>query len=130
MNSVVERILFGQFIVNKGLATFKDIHDAIRLQDAGLSDLLIGEILYKHFNVFESEDHVEIIYKEFDETREEILDEYKERNERRQTESVVRLSNSYLEKYIETSKLKFLERAILILEGEKEHKLKQDGTHG
>lgn len=131
METLAERILFGQFIVNKGLATYIDIHNAIRLQEDKFLETRIGEILFKHFNVFDSEEHVQKIHDEFKKFMMnlmpcgEMLKEYEERDEKRQKASIVKMANSYLDKYIETSRFKFLERAILILEGEKEHKLKK-----
>jgi hypothetical protein len=122
MGNLSERILFGQFLINKGFTSYSILNEAIKLQESECSNMKLGEILHSRFDVFESEEELTSVVREFFSMRRGILDERKHENEKVSVNTIIEDVDYFLNQYAQTLDIKTLQKAILILEGEMEYR--------
>lgn len=126
MGKLSERILFGQYIINKGFASYSQLSEAIKLQESECSNMKLGEILYSRFNVFENEEQLQKVVDEFYGMRNSIINEREKEKEKYTASTMVEDVTFYLSQYANTLDLDFLKKAILLIKGEVEYRKKRN----
>jgi len=121
-DTLTERVLFGQFLVNKGYISYSILNEAISLQKENNYSLKIGEILLKHFGIFKNKEELFNIAEQFYETRNSIIKERKRETEKYTIKNIIEDVSFFLEKYTHDLNINTLNKAILILESEKEYR--------
>lgn len=121
-DTLAQRILFGQFLVNKGFISLSILNEAMAFQEQ-CCDMKIGEVLLKHFGVFKNEDELNAIVTEFYSLRESLIKERKRETEKYTVKTVIEDVDYFLSQYSRNLDLKILDKAILILESEREYRM-------
>lgn len=127
-DTLAERVLFGQFLVNKGYISYSILNEAVALQEEEGYNMKIGEVLFKHFGIFENENDLNNKVKEFYDMRNSLIKERKRENEKYTVKSVVEDVDFFLNQYAQKLDVSILDKAILILESEKEYRTERNKT--
>jgi len=127
-DTLAERVLFGQFLVNKGYISYSILNDAITLQEENGHCMKIGEVLFKHFNIFKNENELNDKVEEFYNIRNSIIKERKRENEKYTVKSVIEDVDFFLNQYLKNLDVNILDKAILIIESEKEYRIEKNKT--
>lgn len=122
MSKLSERILFGQFLVNKGFTSYTTLNEAVQLQEKECSNMKLGEILLDRFGVFSDKMQLEEVVEEFFSMRQGILNERKHEHEKYSVHTIIDDVDYFLNQYAQSLDTKILQKAILILEGEMEYR--------
>ncbi len=120
-DTLAQRILFGQFLVNKGYISLSTLNEAMALQEG--CNMKIGEVLLKHFGVFKDENELSEIVAEFYSLRESLVKERKRETEKYTIKTVIEDVDYFLNQYSQSLNLNTLDKAILILESEREYRM-------
>lgn len=127
-DTLAERVLFGQFLVNKGYISYSTLNEAITLQEEEGYNMKIGEVLLRHFGIFKDENDLNDKVQEFYNIRNSIIKERKRENEKYTVKSVIEDVDFFLNQYTEKLDISILDKAILILESEKEYRIERNKT--
>jgi len=127
-DTLAERVLFGQFLVNKGYISYSILNEAIILQEENNYNMKIGEVLLKHFGIFKDENDLNNKVKEFYDIRNSIIKERNRENEKYTVKSVIEDVDFFLSQYTQKLDINILDKAILILESEKEYRTERNKT--
>ncbi len=122
-DTLAQRILFGQFLVNKGYISLSVLNEAMTLQEQEGCNMKIGEVLLKHFGVFKDENELFEVVAEFYSLRESLVKERKRETEKYTIKTVIEDVDYFLNQYSQNLNLNTLDKAILILESEREYRM-------
>jgi len=127
-DTLAEKILFGQFLISKGYITYTTLNEAVSLQEKEGYSTKIGEVLLKHFGVFVDQNDLDKTIEEFYVIRNSIIKERNNDKEKYTVQSVVDDVDYFLEQYTKALDLAILDKAILILESEREYRIGRNKT--
>jgi len=88
----------------------------------------IGEVLLRHSGIFKDENDLNDKVQEFYNIRNSIIKERKCENEKYTVKSVIEDADFFLNQYTEKLDISILDKAILILESEKEYRIERNKT--